>query len=177
MMIVTDALGKRYRIHKDGSRDELPWKIPFVIDERPDLQVASIVPGLFLSSQDPVISKEILQKYDIHYVLSIGVEAAIKFDNVKYHYCHLLDLPECSIHATVKQCIKIIHQNRQENILVHCNAGVSRAPTIVIAYLMVIEKLQYEDAYNKVKHVRNCIQPNQGFVEQLKRLQITDLLP
>ncbi|XP_076233439.1 dual specificity protein phosphatase 19 [Calliopsis andreniformis] len=172
--IVTNTLGQRYQ-EVNGEKTQLTSTTPFVIDNKPDLQIACPAPGLFLSSQDPVVSIEILREYKIHNILSIGVDAAVKFDGIKYYYYDLLDLPESDISIVIKKCIKIIDEGRHENILVHCNAGVSRSPAVVISYLMATEKLSYDDAYNKIKKVRNCIKPNEGFVKQLKTLQISDI--
>lgn len=171
--VVTNALGQRYE-EVDGEKKELTVGIPFVVDNKPDLQIACPTLGVFLSSQDPVANIEILREYKIRSILSIGIDAAIKFNGIKYHYCDLLDLPESDISAAIKKCINIIHEGRSENILVHCNAGVSRSPAIVISYLMVTEKLSYDDAYDKVRKARNCIKPNEGFVKQLRKLQILD---
>ncbi|XP_054007985.1 dual specificity protein phosphatase 19 [Hylaeus anthracinus] len=169
--IITDSLGQRYE-EANGEKKELPPGTPFVIDDKPDLQIACILPGLFLSSQDPVTDINILRQHKIRNILSIGIEAAVKFDNIRYYYCDLLDLPESDISVSIEKCIKIIDKNRCENILVHCNAGVSRSPTIVISYLMLSKKLSYDNAYGEVKKIRHCIKPNEGFVRQLKMLEL-----
>ena len=53
-------------------------------------------------------------------------------------------------------------------IYIHCLAGMSRSATIVIAYLMWKKHIKYEDAFNFVKEKRKCIEPNEGFIIQLK---------
>ncbi|XP_026667203.1 dual specificity protein phosphatase 19-like [Ceratina calcarata] len=173
--IVTDTLGQRYE-EANGEKKVLAPGTPFVVDNKPDLQVARIIPGLFLSSQDPVVHKELLQQYEIRHILSVGIDAPIKYDFIKYYYCDLLDLPESNLLAVVKKCVRIIHENRDENILVHCNAGVSRSSAIVISYLMALENIKYDDAHDRVKMIRNCIKPNEGFVQQLKTLSLSSLL-
>ncbi len=55
-------------------------------------------------------------------------------------------------------------------MLVHCNAGLSRAPSVVIAYLRKEEGLSWEEAWEKVKEARPGMKPNVGFVKQLKAL-------
>lgn len=170
--MITDPLGNKYEIEY-GQVKELGKSLPFVIDEKPDLQIASIIPGLYLSSQDPVVCKAILKKYEIRHILSIGINISEKYDNIHYHMCDLLDLPESNILPSIKKCVNIIHANLKENILVHCNAGVSRSPSIIIAYLMIIIKLSYDEAYNTVKRARNCIRPNDGFVKQLRSIENT----
>lgn len=170
--VITDSLGNRYEV-EHGQMKKLEKGLPFVVDEKPDLHIANIIPGLYLSSQDPAVCSDILNKYKIKHILSIGVSISEKFDHIYYYNCDLLDLPESNIVPSIKKCIDIIHANRKENILVHCNAGVSRSPTIVIAYLMIIMRLSYNDAYDKVQEARHCIRPNDGFVKQLRTIEGT----
>lgn len=58
-------------------------------------------------------------------------------------------------------------RRRKCNILVHCQAGISRSPTIAIAYLMRVNSLPLQDAYNLVKQCRPQTDPNLSFMGQL----------
>ena len=51
----------------------------------------------------------------------------------------------------------------------HCQAGVSRSVSLVIAYLIRKERISYEVAYEKVRERRPVANPNKGFVKQLKQ--------
>ncbi|KAK6530340.1 hypothetical protein TWF694_003696 [Orbilia ellipsospora] len=53
------------------------------------------------------------------------------------------------------------------NVLVHCEQGISRSSTAVIAYLMRFHKLTFPDALAFVKTKRQ-IKPNENFKEQLQ---------
>ena len=50
-------------------------------------------------------------------------------------------------------------------------AGKSRSSSIIIAYLIRFKSMTYEKAYELVKSKRDVIQPNEGFVKQLKEYQ------
>lgn len=52
-------------------------------------------------------------------------------------------------------------------ILVHCEAGISRSPTICMAYLMKTKKLRLDEAFDYIKQRRSLISPNFGFMGQL----------
>ena len=56
-------------------------------------------------------------------------------------------------------------------VLVHCAMGVSRSATVVIMFLMVLLRLPFELAFHFVKTQRPEIDPNKGFVAQLKSLE------
>lgn len=53
-------------------------------------------------------------------------------------------------------------------VLVHCNAGVSRAAAIVIGFLMTSEEISLASAFSLVKNARPSVCPNAGFMEQLR---------
>ncbi|CAF0826467.1 unnamed protein product [Didymodactylos carnosus] len=64
-----------------------------------------------------------------------------------------------------------IHQNEtivKRKTLVHCQAGMSRSVTCVIAYLMKYKQMSLIQAYNYVKYKRQIAKPNYGFWKQLQ---------
>ncbi|KAJ7915038.1 protein-tyrosine phosphatase-like protein [Mycena leptocephala] len=56
---------------------------------------------------------------------------------------------------------------RGEGVLVHCQQGVSRSPSIVIAYLIRNHAMSYDAALAFVKRKRACAKPNPGFARAL----------
>lgn len=54
-----------------------------------------------------------------------------------------------------------------QGVLVHCQAGVSRSATIVIAYLMKHTLMTMTDAYKYVRSRRPVVSPNLNFMGQL----------
>ncbi|CAL9730639.1 tyrosine-protein phosphatase Yvh1p [Monosporozyma unispora] len=52
-------------------------------------------------------------------------------------------------------------------IYIHCQAGISRSPTFIIAYLMYRYGLTLKMALYAVKRKRLSIEPNENFMEQL----------
>ncbi|GFQ79313.1 hypothetical protein TNCT_451621 [Trichonephila clavata] len=58
-----------------------------------------------------------------------------------------------------------------KGVLVHCFAGISRSPTIVIAYLMQKLDMTPEEAYFFVEKRKIHISPSLHFIEQLNMHQ------
>lgn len=58
--------------------------------------------------------------------------------------------------------------SKGRRVLVHCAAGKSRSPSIVIAYLMRKNKWTFDEAMEYVKKKRSIVEPNVGFVKQLR---------
>ena len=56
-------------------------------------------------------------------------------------------------------------------VLVHCNDGMSRSASLVIAYIMQTYGLDFKAALNHVQQRRFCVQPNDGFEQQLKEFE------
>ncbi|CAG4936815.1 unnamed protein product [Colias eurytheme] len=90
-------------------------------------------------------------------------------DYVPRHYVPLLDTPNSDMHPYMESVADLIHEvvARNEEVLVHCVAGVSRSVTLCLAYLVKWHKMTLRDAYHHMKRRRPQIRPNTGFFKQL----------
>jgi len=66
---------------------------------------------------------------------------------------------------------KLTRPHSNAKLFVHCEAGVSRSATLVIALLMQLENKRFFPVYESVKSKRGQILPNIGFASQLQRLE------
>lgn len=73
----------------------------------------------------------------------------------------------------LKKAIDIIDRARSMNqtILVHCQCGVARSATVIIAYVMKTLGLPMQEAYNHVKQLAPAISPNLGLLFQLREFE------
>lgn len=62
-----------------------------------------------------------------------------------------------------------VEQNN--NVLVHCMAGVSRSVSLILYYLMKKYHMNFDKALSIVKHERSIAHPNNSFRLQLKKYQ------
>ena len=124
---------------------------------------------LYLGNYDFALNKELLKKKNIECILVCGTELECKYHNeFLYLKIDLNDYVEDSLLPYIDKCIKFIDENKHKKIFVHCNAGVSRSPSIIIAYLMKSFNYSFKEAYNFVKNKRNIINPNEKFIKELK---------
>nr|XP_038960796.1 dual specificity protein phosphatase 19 isoform X1 [Rattus norvegicus] len=68
--------------------------------------------------------------------------------------------------------LELLRQHKDGVVLVHCNAGVSRAAAVVIGFLMSSEELAFTNALSLVKEARPSICLNPGFMEQLRTYRV-----
>lgn len=137
-----------------------------------------IPPGvLFFGSYSPASSAQFLTSNSITHVLSIGHAPSQQIEGVIYHWLSLDDSIASLIGPTIRAAIEIIKcaltsNEGQGRIFVHCAAGVSRSPTIVVAYLMVAHAMPLKQALGLVIRARPQVLPNIGFIAQLKKLEL-----
>lgn len=172
---VTFVDGSRKIFRGEVERDA-PARLGFIVDTSPDQVPACILSNfLYLGSQD-CVRKEVLEKYGITHVLSVGIDTP-PFEgcvqDVKTNFVECLDLPETDLLEVLKQTNEFIERCRLDGgrVLVHCNAGVSRSTSVVIGYLMIHQKMTFLQALGLIKSKRPSVQPNVGFINQLKKLQ------
>ncbi|CAN8174297.1 unnamed protein product [Coccothraustes coccothraustes] len=146
----------------------------FVQDLSADLQVGVVKPWLLLGSQDAAHDLETMRKHKVTHVLNVayGVQNAF-LDDFIYKTISILDLPETDITSYFPECFEFIEKAKTQDgmVLVHCNAGVSRAAAVVIGFLMNSERLSFARAFSLVKNARPAACPNPGFMEQLHKYQ------
>ena len=58
-------------------------------------------------------------------------------------------------------------------VLVHCEVGVSRSPTLVIAHVMKAQQMRFYEAFREVRTRRAQVLPNVGFAAQLQHFEHT----
>ena len=93
----------------------------------------------------------------------------------KYLKVDLADSALTDIQSHFAAVIKFVNQICKSGgkVLINCAAGVSRSTTLVLAYLMASKKMTLKEAYLLVKHIRQVVDPNPGFVAQLIEFEIS----
>ena len=64
-------------------------------------------------------------------------------------------------------------EKEDAKVLVHCMAGVSRSPAVLAYYLMREEGMSLRDALGTIARARPATRPNDGFLRQLRELELS----
>uniref|UniRef100_A0A915BW81 protein-tyrosine-phosphatase n=1 Tax=Parascaris univalens TaxID=6257 RepID=A0A915BW81_PARUN len=131
-----------------------------------------ILPFLYLGSQQDALDPALLNKYGIQYVINLSVNCP-RPESVKQEG-HFMRIPvndsyQEKLLPHFEEAFKFLDKVSQRGsvVLIHCLAGISRSPTLAIAYIMRQNKWTSEQAYRFVKEKRPSISPNFNFMGQL----------
>ena len=140
-----------------------------------NVHLSQIFSWLYLGSFANACDLKELKRANIKYILNCAVEC--KNDNlpkdIKELHLKLVDEPEFNITKYFDQTNEYINKIRTAGgaLLVHCKVGLSRSPTVIIAYLIKYYEFSVDSAIRFIKRKRPQIIPNQGFIQQLKEYE------
>jgi protein-tyrosine phosphatase len=131
---------------------------------------------LFLSGDDVASNFNILNEKKITHILNLTTNFKNAFDTkFVYKTIKVDDKLHENIYKHFNESFEFIDtalKDETKRVLVHCNMGVSRSPSFIIAYLLQKRLYTcYLDAYEHVSKCRFYIYPNLNFVKQLIDLE------
>jgi len=137
-----------------------------------DTAVASeILPFLFIGNQRDAANRERLTELGVTHILNVTSHLPQHFENdgITYKRLPATDNGSQNLKQYFSEAINFIECARKENgkVLVHCQAGVSRSPTIVAAYLLATSYQSLTEAFTTIKDRRPIVAPNINFMGQL----------
>ncbi|CAO3640913.1 unnamed protein product [Cunninghamella blakesleeana] len=147
----------------------------------------AILPYLYIGNETNAHSLEQLNNIDC--ILNVATEVkkplfknivswSMKIDNIASEntigYHKLVPTSTIINHndeqLKIQDAIDLIDQAKKHNkvVLVHCQCGVARSATIVIAYIMHCFKISMQDAYNFVQRRAPAVGPSFSLLYQLQ---------
>ncbi|XP_066519041.1 dual specificity phosphatase 29 [Hoplias malabaricus] len=146
-------------------------------------RVNEVWPNILIGDEDTAQKRYGLQKMGVTHVLNAaeglrnGVSTGASYYSdlgLQYYGIEAEDIPSFNLSQFFFPAAEYIQQvlgNPQNKLLVHCVMGRSRSATLVLAYLMIQEKMTLVEAINHVKRKRRIL-PNWGFLKQLRELDM-----
>lgn len=132
------------------------------------MALSEILPSLFLSGADGAQNAPLVSRTGITLIVNATLShAPAPPPGVEVLRVPVSDLPCARIDRHFDRVAERIHGNRNGKTLVHCAAGMSRSPALVMAYLMRFRGASLRQAHALVRDRRPHIRLNRGFWEQL----------
>ncbi|TRY54137.1 hypothetical protein DNTS_034822 [Danionella cerebrum] len=167
-------------LHPDASPDGLTLAsgsgaLPLSLPSTPDIEGAEltpVLPFLHLGNERDAQDLDLLRQRGIGFILNVTTQLPLYHQQLgifSYRRLPASDSSRQNLRMYFEEAFEFIEEAHQSGhgILVHCQAGVSRSATIVIAYLMKRTWMSMTDAYKFVKSRRPIISPNLSFMGQL----------
>ncbi|KAG7267172.1 hypothetical protein CRUP_008993 [Coryphaenoides rupestris] len=146
-----------------------------LLPSTPDIENAeltAILPLLYLGNERDARDLALLRRANIGFVLNVTTHLPLyHYDTGAFCYKRLpaTDSNKQNLRQYFEEAFEFIEEAQRSGLglLIHCQAGVSRSATMVIAYLMKHTWMTMTDAYKFVKARRPIISPNLNFMGQL----------
>ncbi|KAJ3588951.1 hypothetical protein NHX12_009804 [Muraenolepis orangiensis] len=134
--------------------------------------VSAILPFLFLGNERDAQDLDLLLRLNVAFVVNVTTHLPLYHlttGRVRYKRLPATDNSKQDLRRYFEEVFEFIEEARQtgRGVLVHCQAGVSRSATVVIAYLMKHTLMTMTDAYKYVRGRRPVVSPNLNFMGQL----------
>ncbi|CAG2117365.1 unnamed protein product [Medioppia subpectinata] len=143
------------------------------VDTEPEIpDMDKIWDTLYLGEMSGALDEKQILWYNIKTIVTVmeePIDNRFHCEGVAYHWIKAEDYEEEDLLTHFHEAYDIIDAavTAKTGVLVHCRAGISRSATIVIAYLMRKLQKPYKEVRALVRSRRDCIEPNDGFVDQL----------
>ncbi|XP_056626749.1 uncharacterized protein LOC130438690 [Triplophysa dalaica] len=152
-------------------------------NRRPSGACNEVWSNIYISDAATAREKTLLQSFGISHIINAAhgphhIDTGADFysnTNIQYYGVEASDNRNFDMTPFFYPTAAFIHDalNQQHGkVLVHCARGVSRSAALVLAYLMIHQRLTLSEAINIVSARRNIL-PNAGFLQQLCQLDST----
>ncbi|KAI9490552.1 protein-tyrosine phosphatase-like protein, partial [Zychaea mexicana] len=146
---------------------------------------AQILPNLFLGACHTAQNSAVLERHDISCIINVAHEINSPAPSVSsYHHFKWTHSQNNLARREFQRAIRILENAHRSNVnvLVHCQSGVERSASLVIAYILylsrnnplssvVTKQMSLSEAYDFVRIRAPAIKPNMELMYQLNEFE------
>ena len=130
---------------------------------------------LYLGSYRNACNFKDLKDLKINYILNCASECEDKnlTSEINYYHAKIDDFPYFQLNPYLDKTNSFINKAKLSggNILIHCQLGISRSTSCLIAYMIKYLNYSTLSALQFIKKFRPNVMPNFGFLQQLKNYE------
>jgi len=171
MKAVAPTTGTETERAISGHCEKLRCNLKPDYDQGPPVELA---PFLYLGSAYHASRHDFLSEQRITALLNVSRRDMAPAKGLyDYKWIPVEDNHTADISSHFQEAFDFIDRVKQGGgkVLVHCEAGISRSPTICMAYLMRTRRLKLEEAFDVIRQQRTMISPNFSFMGQLLQFE------
>ena len=139
------------------------------------MDCSQITPQIYLGSAQAAKQLDGLQAKGITHIVNIAGKQYFP-SNFVYHQAHFSDKNDADLEVEDwNDIFTFIQENSNPNAVffIHCMGGVSRSPSVVLAWLVWSKQYTFRDALILVKKKRPGIKPRKEFLELVRQIELT----
>ena len=133
------------------------------------------LPGLFFGNALLAADLQALQAARVDVVVNLVAGIAENKFPTHFHYesYFLQDVANVNVDQSIECILDRIHAHvaAGRRVFVHCRKGISRAPSVVLGYLIKFAGRSFDEAFLALRAKNPAIDPNLGFIIQLHGLE------
>jgi atypical dual specificity phosphatase len=147
---------------------------PSLLEDTPQLAFYHVCEGLYFSNYQSACDTSLLHLHNITHVINCASASCANknIPGIAYSNALLQDISEFDLIGCLNVLLPQIQELREQKaqVLVHCNAGRSRAPAVIAGYMVTKLQKPLCDSLELLKRLNNRIDINIGFIMQLEML-------
>eukprot|EP00045_Choanoeca_perplexa_P017124 m.242882 g.242882 ORF g.242882 m.242882 type:complete len:397 (-) comp17455_c2_seq1:202-1392(-) len=137
--------------------------------------LSRVMQGLYVGCVHDATDEALLLETGISHVLSVIEQAPDVPAFADHHHLAIADNMNAALGLLphLKTLAMLVHEAIKDNgrVLIHCSAGISRSPTVALAYLMLHQGQSLAAAQKLVSAARPIVSPNLAFLGVLQQLE------
>ena len=137
--------------------------------------LSEVLPRIWIGDKGVVYDARMLRAVSATHILNCAVELSYTYpcELAEQHKIPMIDDDDPLAPKQIREAADKIQkwmENPYSVVIVHCAAGVSRSPTVVLAWMIIYLGMSLETAYSTIQRHRSFIQPNDFYMRLLKEL-------
>lgn len=131
-----------------------------------------ILPTIFLGTKEDSLKEKRLKEIGITHILCVMSGKRHEVQGCKLLTVAMADNGNSQLENIMKRSFPFIEESQRKGnkLLIYCNRGQNRSPTLLISWLMSNKRWTFYHAHKYVKQARAMIQPHKSYVDQLRTL-------